>query len=165
MNLRNWFHKHSLKLLAIRDTPQAIAGGVAIGVFFGFMPLFGFKTILAIFFAWITGSNILAAVVAGAMHDILLPLMPAVYLYEYKLGSWLLTHPHQWPTVMHEVHWNIFQWETWKKLFTGEVGARLMLGGAICSAPFAVLAFEITRTLVKRHQRKRKDAALPGGAL
>ena len=62
MNPRRWFRKHSLKLLAIRDTPQAIAGGVAIGMFFGFTPLFGLKTILAIFCAWLTGSNILAAV-------------------------------------------------------------------------------------------------------
>src|SRR5436309_2075255 len=34
MNPRRWLHEHSLKLLAIRDTPEAIAGGVAIGLFF-----------------------------------------------------------------------------------------------------------------------------------
>jgi len=49
LNLRRWLHEHSLKLLAIRDTPEAIAGGVAIGIFFGFTPLFGLKTLLAIF--------------------------------------------------------------------------------------------------------------------
>ena len=38
MNPRRWLHNHSLKLLAIRDTPEAIAGGVAIGIFFGFFP-------------------------------------------------------------------------------------------------------------------------------
>jgi len=38
MNLRRWFHEHSLKLLAIRDTPEAIAGGVAIGIFLGSLP-------------------------------------------------------------------------------------------------------------------------------
>jgi uncharacterized protein (DUF2062 family) len=46
MDPRRWFHEHSLKLLAIRDTPEAIAGGVAIGIFFGFTPLFGLKTAL-----------------------------------------------------------------------------------------------------------------------
>ena len=30
MNPKRWLHEHSLKLLAIRDTPGAIAGGVAI---------------------------------------------------------------------------------------------------------------------------------------
>ena len=28
MNLHRWLREHSLKLLAIRDTPEAIAGGV-----------------------------------------------------------------------------------------------------------------------------------------
>src|SRR6266568_4839097 len=65
MNLRRWFKEHSLKLLAIRDTPQAIAGGVAIGIFFGFTPLFGLKTLLSILFAWLTRSNILAAVLGA----------------------------------------------------------------------------------------------------
>ena len=70
MDPRRWFHEHSLKLLAIRDTPEAIAGGVAIGIFIGFTPLFGLKTVLTIFFAWLTGSNIIAAVIASAAHDV-----------------------------------------------------------------------------------------------
>src|SRR5256885_2100228 len=86
MNPRRWLHEHSLKLLAIRDTPEAIAGGVAIGIFFGFSPLFGLKTLLAIFFAWLTRSNILAAVLATTLHDIVLPLMPLVYRAEYAVG-------------------------------------------------------------------------------
>ena len=65
MNLRKWFKEHSLKLLAIRDTPNAIAGGVAIGIFFGFTPLVGLKTLLSIFFAWLTRSNIVAAAIAA----------------------------------------------------------------------------------------------------
>ena len=65
MNPRRWLHEHSLKLLAIRDTPEAIAGGVAIGLFFSLTPLFGLKTALTFFFAWLTRSNILAAVLAS----------------------------------------------------------------------------------------------------
>src|SRR5206468_1791236 len=61
MKLRPWLREHSLKLLAIRDTPNAIAGGVAIGIFFGFTPLVGLKTLLSIFFAWLTRCNIVAA--------------------------------------------------------------------------------------------------------
>ena len=67
MNPRRWLHEHSLKLLAIRDTPEAIAGGVAIGIFFGFSALFGLKTVLTIFFAWLTRSNILAAVLIQSL--------------------------------------------------------------------------------------------------
>src|SRR2546421_5897230 len=103
MNVRRWLHEHSLKLLAIRDTPEAIAGGVAIGIFFGFMPLFGLKTLLAILCAWLTRSNILAAVLAGTLHDVILPFMPVIYWWEYKMGYWLIYH--QWPESIRRIHW------------------------------------------------------------
>ncbi len=151
MSLRSWFHNHSLKLLAIRDTPNAIAGGVAIGVFFGFSPLFGLKTILAIFFAWLTGSNILAAVVAGAMHDIFLPLMPAIYMWEYQIGYFILHH--NWPATLHRSYWeghSFRSWSTWLSF-----GKPLLLGGSICATPAAILAFFVSQRLVSRHQRKK----------
>src|SRR6201981_1218495 len=105
MNLRRWFQEHSLKLLAIRDTPEAIAGGVAIGIFFGFTPLFGLKTLSAIFFAWLTGSNILAAVISGALHDVILPFMPIIYRWEYSVGYWMVRSPHQWARPVRPPHW------------------------------------------------------------
>src|SRR6185369_1983070 len=97
MNLKRWFKEHSLKLLAIRDTPEAIAGGVAIGIFFSLVPLFGLKTILTIFFAWLTRSYLVAAFLASASHNIVLPLMPLLYRGEYDVGYWLLSNPHHWP--------------------------------------------------------------------
>jgi len=156
MNPRRWFRKHSLKLLAIRDTPHAIAGGVAIGIFFGFTPLFGLKTISAILLAWLTGCNILAAVLAGAMHDLILPLMPAIYIWEYGVGYWLLSQPHTWPPAMHRPHWEGFAWHTWSNFFFGAVGKRLLVGGAVCATPFAMLSFGITHVIVSRHQRSKQ---------
>src|SRR5712664_1067007 len=86
MNPRRWLHEHSLKLLAIRDTPQAIAGGVAIGIFFAFTPFFGLKEVLTILFAWLTRSNIIAAVLAVTAHNIILPVMPVIFRWEYDMG-------------------------------------------------------------------------------
>lgn len=161
MHVRRWLHEHSLKLLAIRDTPEAIAGGVAIGVFFGFMPLLGFKTILAIFFAWLTRSNILAAVIAGALHDVLFFLMPLVYRWEYELGYWLLSHPHQWPPRLTEFHREGLSWRAWSTFFGG-VGKRLVVGGAVCSTPFAVASYFIARRIVRRHQLKKQARPAAG---
>ncbi len=158
MNLKKWFHEHSLKLLALRDTPEAIAGGVAIGIFFGFMPLFGLKNLLAIFFAWLTRCNIIAAIVAGALHDVILPLMPVVYLWEYDLGFWIMSHPHRWPTLT-KLHWGGDFRRHWHMLFT--VGKPLLLGSAMCSAPFALASFFITRKIMIRHQQKRAEQELP----
>ncbi len=159
MNARRWLHAHSLKLLAIRDTPQAIAGGVAIGFFFGFMPLFGLKTLSAIFFAWLTGSNILAAVLAGTAHDIIFPFMPAIYFWEYDLGFWLLNG--RWPSSVVKLVLTPATWRSWTTFVT--LGKPMLLGAAVCGAPLAVVAFFVTRRLVARHQRKKHlhEAAPP----
>jgi len=153
LNLRRWLHEHSLKLLAIRDTPEAIAGGVAIGIFFGFTPLFGLKTVLAIFCAWLTRSNIIAAVLAGALHDVILPLMPVIYRWEYDVGFWLLSQPHKWPPPLVRPHWEHQHWRSWLTIL--KAGKQLLLGSFVCSAPFAILAYAITKKIVLRHHRKK----------
>src|SRR5437762_8227353 len=135
MNPRRWLHEHSLRLLAIRDTPGAIAGGVAIGIFFGFSPLFGLKTLLAIFFAWLSRSNILAAVLAATLHDVVLPLMPVIYRWEYAVGFWLLSSPHHWPPSLFHASWEGHRWRSWASIFT--VGKDLLLGSAVCAGPIA----------------------------
>ena len=152
MNPRRWLHEHSLKLLAIRDTPEAIAGGVAIGIFIGFTPLVGLKTALTILLAWLTRSNIIAAVIASAAHDFLWPVMPVIFLWEYDIGFWLLSQPHHWPPPMSRSQ--LHSWLNWSALFT--VGKPMLLGGIICSAPFAALSYFFARRLVARHQQKRR---------
>jgi uncharacterized protein (DUF2062 family) len=159
MNARRWLHEHSLKLLAIRDTPQAIAGGVAIGVFFGFMPLFGLKTLSAILFAWLTGSNVLAAVLAGTAHDVIFPFMPVIYFWEYDLGYWILNG--HWPASVVKHLLSPATWRSWSRFVT--IGKPMLLGAAVSGAPVAVAAFFATRRVVARHQRKKqaREAAAP----
>jgi len=161
MNPRRWLHEHSLKLLAIRDTPEAIAGGVAIGIFFGFTPLFGLKTALTILFAWLTRSNIIAAVIASAAHDIFLPLMPVIFRWEYNVGFWLLSEPHHLPPPLSKMRWEGHSWRSWTTFFT--VGKPLLVGSVLCSAPFAVLSYFLTRRLVIRHHQKKHPLVPPEG--
>ena len=159
MSPHRWLHAHSLKLLAIRDTPEAIAGGVAIGIFIGFTPLIGLKTVLTIFFAWLTRSNIIAAVIASAAHDILWPVLPVIFRWEYDVGFWLLSQPHQWPPALSRASLEAHSWRNWTKLLT--IGKPMLVGSVVCSAPIAVLSYVITRRVVDRHQRKKHALAPP----
>jgi uncharacterized protein len=158
MNPRRWLHEHSLKLLAIRDTPEAIAGGVAIGIYIGFTPLIGLKTALTILFAWLTRSNILAAVIASASHDILWPLMPVIFAGEYDVGYWLLSHPHRFPPSFIKTHLDFHALRSWSNLLT--IGKPMLVGSLVCSAPFAALAYWFSKRLVERHQRKKQPTPL-----
>lgn len=150
--MRDWWHKHSLKLLAIRDTPNAIAGGVAIGMFFGLTPLFGFKTLLSIFFAWLTGCNLLAAVIAVTLHDVVLPFMPVIYRLQYDVGYWLLSHPHHWPAALRKIRWGEYTWREWRTFLT--IGKPLLLGAFVCTAPVALATFFVTKRFVAAYHRR-----------
>jgi uncharacterized protein len=152
MNLRRWLREHSLKLLAIRDTPEAIAGGIAIGIFFGFTPLFGLKTILAVFVAWLTRSNIIAAVLAGTLHDLILPIMPVVFIWEYKIGYWVLYQV--WPHGVPRLHLAIHEWRDWTKLLTSRVGKPMMLGSMAIALPVSAICYFISKRIVSKHHQK-----------
>jgi uncharacterized protein len=158
MNPKRWLHEHSLKVLAIRDTPEAIAAGVAIGIFVGFTPLFGLKTALTILFAWLTRSNILAAVLASAAHDILFPFMPVIFRWQYDVGFWLLNHPHRFPPPVTKMRMDWHAWRSWETFYT--VGKPLLVGSVVFSAPFAILSYFLAKRIVARHQRKHHPPLL-----
>ena len=152
MNVKRWLRGHSLKLLAICDTLEAIAGGIAIGMFFGFTPLFGLKTILAIFFAWLTRSNIIAAVLAGTLHDLILPIMPVVFIWEYKIGYWVLNQ--EWPHGVPRLHLAIHEWRDWTRLLSSRVGKPMLVGAMVIATPLAGICYFVAKEIVTRHHRK-----------
>ena len=154
MNPKRWLREHSLRLLAIRDSPKAIAGGVAIGIFFAFTPFFGLKELLTIFFAWLTRANILAAVLAVTAHNIVLPLMPVIYRGEYNIGYWLLAQ--EWPPALRKGPWESHSWRSWATIY--KIGKDLLLGSVVCTTPVAALSYFITKAIVARHQKKKEDA-------
>lgn len=152
MSVHRWLREHSLKLLAIRDTPAAIAGGVAIGLFFGFTPLFGLKTAGAIFFAWITRSNIIAAVLAGTLHDLALPIMPVIFVWEYKIGFWMMNQ--EWPHGVPKMRFSLHEWRDLTRMFTSRVYKPMLFGSMTVAIPLAGISYFITKAIVVRHHRK-----------
>ena len=85
-------------LTQIRDTPHAIAGGVAIGLVFGCTPLFGFKTLIAVLIAWLFRCSKLSAALSVTFHDILLPVWPVILRWQFQIGFFIISRPHRLPT-------------------------------------------------------------------
>ena len=144
--------RHYQHLMQIRDTPHAIAGGVAIGVFFGFTPLFGFKTLLAVLLAWLFRCSKLSAALAVTFHDIILPLWPLVLRWQYIIGFWLWFSPHhrpkklifQMPTIEHLLNLNKFENLLWP----------MCIGSVIMAVPVSLVFYFVTLKIVSRHQAK-----------
>lgn len=152
MNVKLWLKNHSLRLLAIRDTPNAIAGGIAIGFFFGFTPLFGLKTLLALAVAWFFRANIVATLIAVTLHDVMLPLMPLLLRMEYQIGYWLLSHPHELPPGLKTANLRPHEWLNWTTFLT--VGKPMLLGSVIISSPVASLAFIFSKEIIIRYRKR-----------
>jgi uncharacterized protein (DUF2062 family) len=139
-----------MTLMAIADTPHSIALGSAIGIFFGFTPLYPLKTLLSIGVAWIFRCNKIAAAIAVTLHDVLIWAMPAIYLGEYQLGCWTLQRspaqrvhfPH---FGLHDyMHWRVFSklvWPTYWPVF---------IGSLFLAVPLAMIVYFLMRLLISR---------------
>ena len=86
--LRRRFRLTYLKLLRLRDRPEVIAKGFAIGVFAGSFPLLGLQSLIGIFLATIFRASKVAAVAATWISNPLtyVPL----FIFNYKIGKFLL---------------------------------------------------------------------------
>ncbi len=159
MNPLKWIVNEVKKLGSLKDTPHAVAGGVAIGVFMGFTPLFGVKTLLALGLAWMLRCNTIAAVISVSLHDVVTPLWPFLLRLEYDLGYLVLSQPHRLPPKfeMHHIHIaEMFKWTTFV-----HVGLPLLLGSLFLAIPAALVAYPAILVLMNRREARR--AARDGG--
>jgi uncharacterized protein len=147
------FRALGAKLVTLRDTPHAIAGGVAIGVFIGFTPLFGVKTLLSLGVAYLLRCNPIAAVIAVSLHDVVTPFWPLLLRLEYDLGFWVLSNPHHFPPKiqMHHLHFSdLMKWTTFF-----DVGLPLLIGSLFLAAPAALLFYFIFLESLKAREARK----------
>ena len=143
------------KLLNLRDAPHALAGGVAIGMFIGFTPLFGMKTLLCLALAYLLRCNPIAAVISVSLHDVVTPLWPVLLEIEYKIGwdilGWLREAPPQQPSLHFHLR-DVMQWTT----FLG-VGLPMLIGSLFLSTPAAFVAYWLTLPVFRRRAERRQQ--------
>jgi uncharacterized protein (DUF2062 family) len=158
-----WLREKSRQLLRLKDKPHSVAIGASLGVFFGFIPLWGLKTLLAIGSARLLRGSMIAAAIAVTLHDALLPLAPLLLRWEYDIGYWVLHHPHELPPHLH-LHQHTYSpgvWFHWSSFFT--VGRPLLLGSLIVALPFAVVTYYLMLALLSR--ARHLQAASPGATV
>ena len=151
---KQWLADHHMTLVTIADTPHSIALGSAIGIFFGFTPLYSLKTLLSIAVAWICRCNKIAAAIAVTLHDVLIFLMPAIYFGEYKMGCWTLHRPPPVHRIrfhfsLHDyLHWGVFHRVVWPA----------MVGSLFLAIPSALVTYFVMRMLVTRARSPQSKA-------
>ena len=146
------------ELLDARDAPHAVAGGTAIGVFFGFLPIFGLKTLGSMGVALLTRCSVIASVVGVSLHDILLPIWPLILRYQFQVGFWILSNPHHLPPKLTRKDFHLSEIMQMDNFV--DIGLPLLLGGIIFAIPAALMTYGVILVIVKMRQarREKKDS-------
>ncbi|HEX8679888.1 MAG TPA: DUF2062 domain-containing protein [Chthoniobacterales bacterium] len=147
MKSAGFFARRWQKLAALREEGDAVPRGFALGVALGFTPLFGLKTLLALLLAPLARGNRIAAVLGTTIHDVMLPITPALLRLEYDLGFWILQRPHRWPAALELHHLRPHDWLSWTTFVT--VAPPLLVGSLIVAAPATALAYLLVRRALR----------------
>jgi hypothetical protein len=151
-----WFRAKFKQLFAVKATPEALASGVSVGMFFGFVPLVGLKTLLALGVTRLLRGSLLAAAITVTLHDVMLPVAPLLLRWEYDLGYWLLSRPHELPPRLHLAHHGPSVWLHWSTFFT--VGRPLLVGSVVFAIPMAFVSYYLSLWWVMRLRREGSPA-------
>jgi len=154
--IRRGWSKTLHRFLTIQDTPESIARGVGMGLFLGFTPFFGLKTLLSLICAILVRGNKLSALIAVSLHDLFLPFMPAIFRFEYVLGYWIVNEPHRFPPSLRQYHFRPHELLSWTTFFT--LGVPLTIGSIIVGFPVSLLGYWLVRKAVT--ERRRLAAAI-----
>ncbi len=148
-----YFGSLAHKLLDLHDTPHAIAGGVAIGMFIGFTPLFGLKTLLCLGLAYLLRCNPIAAVIAVSLHDVVTPFWPVLLKIEYDIGAYVLRLFHMTPPALANHHFHLAELMKWTTFL--HVGLPLLVGSIFLSTPAAIIAYMGMLAFLQFRERRR----------
>ncbi len=131
------FKLNMIHLARIRSEPDEVARGMALGLFIGFTPTFGFQMLLALLFAFLLRQNKVAALVGVWVTN---PLTaPLIYGLEYKIGRIALGLP---PLEIHEFNWQLIS------TLGLQVGKPLLLGCLILGIPCSIIGYSLTVRLI-----------------
>jgi uncharacterized protein (DUF2062 family) len=151
-HIREYIRKFH-ELLDAKDAPHSVAGGTAIGVFFGFIPIFGLKTVSAMGVSLLTRCSVVASVIGVSLHDILIPIWPLILRFQFQIGFWLLSHPHHFAPPLNRDDFKIselFQWDNFV-----DIGLPLLVGGIVFAIPFSLLSYGAVLLIMNWRQKRR----------
>ncbi len=146
------------ELLDAKDAPHSVAGGTSIGVFFGFLPIFGLKTLSAMGISLMTRCSVVASVVGVSLHDLFLPIWPLILRWQFQVGFWILSHPHHFapPLSKQDFHFSeILQLDSFV-----DIGLPLAVGGAVFATPISIITYGLVLFIMRIRTERRNNSAL-----
>lgn len=149
-----------VRFVRLRGLPEEIAKGVALGIFIGMTPTFGFQMAIALFFAYLLKENRLAAVLGVWITN---PVTaPFIYAIEYEMGRIIMSLPRvQLPEELTVKAYAVLGWDILFPMWVGGIISGLILGSlsyylTLRAIP-AVKGWRVPRWPRRHWHRKKKD--------
>lgn len=135
-----------LKIMRLKASTHAIALGLAIGIFVGFLPIIPFQTVVALALAFVLrGSKIPAAVGTWISNPVnLIPF----YTMLYYVGRWVM------PMEAPELDFSNLALESMIQQGWGLVVV-MFTGGVVLGIPGAFITYVLTFRAVNRYRQQR----------
>jgi uncharacterized protein (DUF2062 family) len=145
---RRRFQYYYWRLVRLRGKPEALARGLACGVFAGLFPFFGSQTLLAVLLAFLFRGNKILALVGPWISN---PFTSVpIYAFNFYIGKWLL-NDH----TSTEINWR--SWEDIKELGI-EIIWPLFVGCVVVGLVCAIISYFLGLRLIRRvrasHQQR-----------
>src|SRR5580658_6353313 len=147
LNLKRRIRETWHKLSHIDARPNQIAAGFTIGIVAGFLPLNPSPVVAATVVAWLLRRNVIAAAAGATVAILYIPLLPLIWLAEYRLGKLVLPVQHQY-RLDHARLWDILQngWDAYAAMFVGSI---------IIATPIALLTYLVVNRVAERWARNK----------
>jgi uncharacterized protein (DUF2062 family) len=138
------------KLSRIDARPDQIAAGFSIGIVASFLPLNPSPIAVATVVAWLLKRNVIAAAAGATAAILYTPLLPLIWLAEYRLGKLILPVRH--PLKLDQARlWDVLQkgWDAYAAMFVGSI---------IIATPVTLLTYFVVNRLAERWARQKNTS-------
>ncbi len=146
------------RFIALRASPHAIAGGMALGLFIGMSPFFGLHIVTAVALAALLKWSKIAALIGVNITNAI--TASVIYAINYWVGSKLANSSGRtiWPSD--------FSFSELLKLLqqSTHIVLDLVIGGAVLGLPLALAGYAMTLRLVIVYRRRRSSPPIEGRA-
>jgi uncharacterized protein (DUF2062 family) len=148
LNLKQRIRETWQKLSHLDARHDQIAAGFSIGIVASLLPLNPSPIAVATVVAWLLKRNVIAAIAGATVAILYIPLLPLIWLGEYRLGQLILPVRHSVPLDQARL-WDVLQngWDAYAAMFIGSI---------IISAPVGLITYFVVNRIAERWAREKK---------
>lgn len=151
---RGWYERYwqyyKWRLMRLREHPQKLARGLAVGTFAGCFPLFGLQMIIAVLLAVIFRGNKFTAMM-GTWISNPFTYVP-IFWFNFQVGK-LILHSAVDDFSPQQIEFN---WDSWQQLANAslDIIVALFIGSFLVGVVISFLAYFISLKLLKNQHKK-----------